>query len=77
VIANIATGDPDVLLAASLGGAALGFAGGALVGHQIARSSKDIAFAPVRVPGRWSVAPGVVTDGFVHGNGVFLTVDGW
>lgn len=77
VIANIATGDPDVLLAASLGGAAAGFAGGALVGHQIARSSKDIALAPIHVPGRWTVAPGVVSDGFVEGNGVFLTVDGW
>jgi hypothetical protein len=75
--ASFATSDPDVLLGASLGGAAAGFVGGALVGNEIARSSKDIALGPVEIPGRWTVSPGVVTDGYVHGNGVILTVDRW
>jgi hypothetical protein len=75
--ASFASSDPDVLMAASLGGTVAGFVGGAVIGHHIARSSKDIALHRIDLPGRWRLEPAVVTDGHDRGNGVRLTVDRW
>lgn len=69
-----ATDDPDAILTASLIGAGAGLTGGALVGVAWKRGgTRDMARAPVRLPGRWLIRPDLGVDR----SGIAVEVHGW
>ena len=82
-VAALATDDWDSLFVASLVGGAAGTLGGGFLGAALERKNREgrIGFLfprpNLRLPGSWTVAPTIVTDGESTGWGVGLQVADW
>ncbi|MEQ1504485.1 MAG: hypothetical protein ABMB14_19765, partial [Myxococcota bacterium] len=75
--AGLATRDADVVVTASIGGATLGLAAGAILGTRWHRSDtrRDVALGGLHLPPlELGIAPGPQTDG---ATGLTVTVSGW
>lgn len=78
LIAGLASRDPNALLAASLVGAGVGTAGGALLGLKVGSSHKVAMRLPhVDPPGSWGVTPLVSVSGGVPLYGATVVGVGW